>query len=82
MEYLRVPSSNLGSPTNQVNNGDIIVFTLNGGLVCKKIDTKMQRLISSNKDSSTYQLREGEDFLVEGVVISSVRMHRECTKEL
>jgi len=59
---VEIPSSNLGSPTNQVNNGDIIVFTLNGGLVCKKIDTKMQRLISSNKDSSTYQLREAKIF--------------------
>jgi len=66
----------------QAKDGDIIVATLNGVFVCKKIDTKNQRLISSNKAFSTYQLREGEDFLVEGVVISSVRMHREFTKEL
>jgi len=66
----------------QVNNGDIIVATLNGVFVCKKIDTKRQRLISSNKAFSTYHLREGEDFLVEGVVISSVRMHREFTKAI
>ncbi len=66
----------------EVKNGDIIVANLNGDFVCKKIDTKHQRLISSGKGYSTYQIREGEDFLVKGVVISSVRMHREFTKSL
>jgi DNA polymerase V len=66
----------------KVNNGDIIVANLNGDFVCKKIDTRRQRLISSSKEFSTYQLREGEDFQVEGVVISSVRLHREFTKAI
>ncbi|MCJ8337049.1 MAG: hypothetical protein MJK10_01135 [Pseudomonadales bacterium] len=65
-----------------VKNGDIIVANLNGDFVCKKIDIKHQRLISSAEGFSTYQLREGEDFLVRGVVISSVRMHAEFTKSL
>ena len=66
----------------EVRDGDIIVANLNGDFVCKKIDIKHQRLISSGKGYSTYQLREGEDFLVKGVVISSIRMHREFTKTL
>jgi len=66
----------------KVNNGDIIVANLNGDFVCKKIDTRRQRLNSSNKEFSTYQLREGEDFQCEGVVISSVRLHRELKKPI
>jgi len=66
----------------EVKNGDIIVATLNGDFVCKKIDTKNQRLLSSGKGFSTYQIREGEEFLVKGVVISSVRMHSKFTKSL
>ena len=66
----------------EVRDGDIIVANLNGDFICKKIDIKRQRLISSGKGFSTYQLREGEDFLVKGVVISSIRMHREFTKSL
>ena len=66
----------------EVKNGDIIVATLNGDFVCKKIDTKNQRLLSSGKGFSNYQIREGEEFLVKGVVISSVRMHSKFTKSL
>ena len=66
----------------EVRNGDIIVANLNGDFVCKKIDIKHQRLISSGEGFSTYQLSEGEDFMVKGVVISSVRMHAEFTKTL
>ena len=66
----------------EVRDGDIVVANLNGDFVCKKIDIMNQRLISSGKGYSTYQLRDGEDFLVKGVVISSIRMHTEFTKSL
>ncbi|MCJ8300647.1 MAG: hypothetical protein MJK13_17170 [Pseudomonadales bacterium] len=72
----------IASKAVEERNGDIIVANLSGDFVCKKIDIKRQRLISSGEGFSTYQLREGEDFLVKGVVISSVRMHREFTKSL
>jgi len=48
---------------------------VNGDFVCKKINTSRQRLNSSNKEYSTYPLREGKDFQVERVVIGSVRMN-------
>ena len=60
----------------EVKNGDIIVANINGDFVCKKIVTKHQRLISSGKGCSTYQIREDKDSLAKGVVISTVRMHR------
>ena len=66
----------------EVRDGDIVVGTLNGDFIFKKIDTKHQMLISSGKGLSTYQLREGEDFLVNDIVISSIRMHREFTKPI
>ena len=66
----------------EVKNGDIIVANLNDDFVFKKIDIERQRLISSGEGFSTYQLREGEDFMIKGVVISSIRMHREFRKKL
>jgi len=60
----------------QVNDGDIIVANLNGDFICKKIDLPRQQLVSAGKGYATYQLHEGEEFQVEGVVISSIRMHR------
>ena len=66
----------------KVLDRDIIVANLNGSFICKRIDLKRQALISSNKDFATYHLREDEEFKSEGVVICSVRMHRELTKTI
>ena len=66
----------------KVLDGDIIEANLNGNFICKRIDLKRQALISSNKEFATYQLREDEEFKSEGVVIFSVRMHREFKKLL
>ncbi|EPJ49128.1 MAG: SOS mutagenesis protein RulA [Osedax symbiont Rs2] len=63
----------------QVNDGDVIVANLNGDFVCKKIDLQRQQLVSAGKGYAAYQLREGEEFQVEGVGISSIRMHRPFT---
>jgi len=66
----------------KVKNGDVIVANLNGDFICKKIDLKRHRLLSSNQEFSTYQIGDGEDFQCEGVVISSVRLHRELNKPI
>lgn len=64
------------SRAEKVMSGDVIVATLNGNFVCKIADTKNMRLLSSAKGFQTYQLNDGDDFIVEGVVTRSIRMHR------
>ncbi|WP_281557180.1 S24 family peptidase [Thalassomonas sp. RHCl1] len=66
----------------QIQDQDIIVANLNGVFVCKKIDREKARLLSSSPGYLPYQLQEGDDFQVEGVVIRSVRLHRPLEKTL
>lgn len=65
-----------------MKSGDIIVATLNGNFVCKIADIKGKKLISSAPGSHAYQLKEGDDFIVEGVVTRSIRLHRPLTRGL
>ena len=65
-----------------VRDQDIIVANLNGTFVCKKIDTKHRCLLSSSPEHSPYRIVEGDEFQVEGVVTSSIRLHRPLTKVL
>ncbi|WP_415913092.1 LexA family protein [Neptuniibacter sp. QD37_11] len=70
------------SRAEKVRNGDIIVATLNGGFVCKIADTKNRRLVSASEGYRDHQLKEGDDFMVEGVVIRSIRLHRPLHRAL
>jgi DNA polymerase V len=70
------------SRAETVKDKDIIVANLNGVFICKKIDIKKQLLLSSGADLPSYKIQEEDEFQVEGVVISSVRMHREFKKSL
>lgn len=70
------------SRAESVKSGDVIVATLNGSFVCKIADTKHMRLLSSSETSKTYQLKEGDDFSVEGVVTRSIRLHRPLKRNL
>lgn len=53
-------------------NMDIIVATLNDVFMCKLYDRKKQCLLSRSDIHKTYPLKEGDDFLEEGIVIRSV----------
>ena len=64
-----------------IHDGAIIVATLNGEFVCKKIDKKQRRLIST-KPYKAYQLSVHDRFQVEGCVIASIRMHTSLTASL
>ena len=64
-----------------VHDGAVIVATLNGEFVCKKIDKKQRALIST-KPFNTYYLREHDRFQVEGCVVASIRMHKQLRKSL
>ncbi|MCW8092972.1 LexA family protein [Alteromonas sp. ASW11-130] len=57
-------------------DNSIIVATLNGEFVCKRLLKKQRLLVSSNVTMPPYQLTEEDDFCVEGVVIRSIRMHK------
>lgn len=59
-----------------VQNGDVIVANLNGEFVCKKVDKENRQLLSAAPGYKPYKLKDGDDFQVEGVVISSIRLHR------
>lgn len=57
----------------EVKDIEIIVATLNSLFVCKQYDKKNQRLYSGNTEKH-YQLTEGDNFILEGVVISCIRL--------
>ncbi len=65
-----------------LHNGDVIVANLNGVFVCKQIDQFNRRLLSCSKGQPAYQIREGDEFQVEGVVIRSIRLHRKLHQEV
>lgn len=60
--------------------GDVIVAVLNGQYVCKIADLKNNQLLSANHEYDPYKLKDGDEFTLEGVVASSVRMHRGSIK--
>lgn len=56
---------------------DIIVAVLEGQLVVKAIDRKKGILISGHPEYRPINVSNSESFLEEGIVIRSVRLHRE-----
>ncbi|MCL1044983.1 S24 family peptidase [Shewanella electrodiphila] len=60
-----------------VENHDVIVANYNGNFVCKLIDTKRRLLLSANDHHNSVLIQEHDNFSVEGVVIRSIRCHRQ-----
>ncbi|MCL1068392.1 S24 family peptidase [Shewanella olleyana] len=60
-----------------VENHDVIVANYNGNFVCKLIDTKRRLLLSANDSHNSVLIQEHDNFSVEGVVIRSIRCHRQ-----
>ncbi len=63
-----------------VEPGDVIVAVLNGQYVCKIADFKNNQLLSASDEYGPHKLKGGDEFTLEGVVASSVRMHRGSIK--
>ncbi|MBH0077474.1 hypothetical protein I6F48_18305 [Pseudoalteromonas sp. SWYJ118] len=61
-------------------DGDLIVAVLNGQYVYKITDLKNNQLLSASGEYELYKLKGCEEFTLEGVVASSVRMHRGSIK--
>ncbi|QYJ92065.1 MULTISPECIES: LexA family protein [Shewanella] len=62
-----------------VKNQDIIVANYNGCFVCKIIDTVNRQLISANESHMNTPIFEHDSFTIEGVVIRSIRCHRQSS---
>ncbi|TMO43405.1 DNA polymerase V [Pseudoalteromonas sp. S4389] len=59
-----------------VKQGDVIVCAYNGVFVCKIADLKNNLLLSASAEYPPVKVTKHDEYLFEGVVISSVRMHR------
>ena len=66
----------------EVKDRNIIICDLNGEFLCKQVDKKNGRLLSAAKGFEPYTLKPGDDFLVEGVVVRSIRLHRSINNVL
>lgn len=55
---------------------DVVVAVLNGELVCKQLVVASGELRSGNPKYKTVEISDCDDFLVEGVVIRSIRLFR------
>lgn len=59
-----------------VSTGDVIVASYNGTFVCKIIDKPNRLLISASKNYSSVYISAEDDFKLEGVVTTSIRLHK------
>jgi DNA polymerase V len=59
-----------------VQNYDVIVAGYNGLFVCKIADLKNNQLLSSNEDYPPVKITPYDEFTLEGVVSSSIRLLR------
>ena len=55
---------------------DVVVATFNGNFSCKLFDAHNRRLLSAADDYPPIDIGPGDSFLIEGVVIRSIRCHR------
>jgi DNA polymerase V len=55
---------------------DVVVATFNGNFSCKLFDAHHRRLVSASDSYPPIDIGPGDSFLIEGVVIRSIRCHR------
>jgi DNA polymerase V len=55
--------------------GDVIIAAIDGGLTCKIIDIRNQQLLAGDDSYPPIPIPE-DSFSAEGVVVSSIRLHR------
>lgn len=56
--------------------GDIVIASINGEFTCKYLNIEKKELRPANPRFPIIKLHDEVDLLIEGVVISSIRMHR------
>lgn len=64
------------SRAEPIKDNAIVVCNLQGEFVCKRLDMKHRRLLSSSPDYPPYSITDGDEFTIEGTVIRSVRLFK------
>jgi DNA polymerase V len=59
-----------------VSSGDVVVASYNGSFVFKIIDKTNRLLISASKSYKSVYVSPEDDFKLEGVVTTSIRLHK------
>ncbi len=59
---------------------DIVVAAVDGELTCKYLDLINKQLVSANRNYGPIAIKEATDLIIEGVVVSSIRLHRTCSR--
>lgn len=57
-------------------HGDIVVAAIEGELTCKYLNLKLHQLMAANAKYPPIPISDEMDCMIEGVVISSIRLHR------
>jgi len=57
---------------------DVVIVALDGELTCKLLDLQGKRLMAANPHFPAILITEDMELLIEGVVIHSIRYHRDC----
>ncbi len=70
------------SRAEDISDMCIVVATLNGEFVCKRVDKRHGCLRSSSPLYKPYFLKEGDEFSIEGVVTRSIRLHKKLSHRL
>ena len=60
-------------------DGDIVIAGIDGELTCKFLNLRSKCLVAANPKYLPIPIKDEQDLLIEGVVISSIRLHRSCT---
>lgn len=63
----------------KVKNLDVIVANYNGEFICKLLDIHNRQLCSANPQYTNIIIREEDQFSIEGVVVRSIRCHRDSS---
>lgn len=61
--------------------GDVVIAALDGELTCKSIDIRNQRLLGGDESYPPINIPDDISFAIEGVVVSSLRLHRAIRME-
>jgi DNA polymerase V len=59
-------------------HGDVVLAILNHELCCRTLDMHNRLLRPANPEFTELAIEKDSDFDIKGVVISSIRLHREC----
>lgn len=57
--------------------GDVIVCVYAGNFVCKILDIRNKQLLSASQNHAPVNISEYEDFTIEGVVTSTIRIFKD-----